>query len=108
MTPQDRRAYIQSLPLADLHRHFDGSVRPETLWEMSEKYYSAVPGLDFEQFRHYLEWDDSLDPFVDIAYDGMDREQSAVFIQKSAEFRPEFMTVPIAFSRSSEGPPLEM
>ncbi len=56
-----RREFIKSLPLADIHRHFDGSIRPSTLWELSEKYYSAVPGLDFEQFRHYLQWDDSLD-----------------------------------------------
>ena len=54
MTPKARREFIRRLPLADLHRHFDGSVRPETLWEMSEKYYSAVPELDFEQFRRYL------------------------------------------------------
>jgi adenosine deaminase len=61
MTPQDRREFIRTLPLAELHRHFDGSIRPATLWELSEKYYSAVPGLDFEQFRRYLQWDDSLD-----------------------------------------------
>ena len=61
MNAEERRAIIKSLPLADIHRHFDGSIRPETLWELSEKYYSAVPGLDFEQFRHYLQWDDSLD-----------------------------------------------
>jgi len=61
MNREDRRAFIRSLPLADIHRHFDGSCRPETLWELSEKYYSAVPGLDFEQFRHYLSWDDTLD-----------------------------------------------
>jgi adenosine deaminase len=61
MTPEDRKAFIRSLPLADIHRHFDGSIRPTTLWELSEKYYSAVPGLDFEQFCHYLQWDDSLD-----------------------------------------------
>lgn len=58
---QYRRDFIRSLPLADIHRHFDGSIRPSTLWELSEKYYSAVPGLDFEQFRHYLQWDDKLD-----------------------------------------------
>ncbi len=61
MTPEQRTEFISTLNLADLHRHFDGSIRPETLWELSEKYYSAVPGLDFEQFRHYLSWDDSLD-----------------------------------------------
>ncbi len=61
MTPEDRRAIIGSLSLADIHRHFDGSIRPDTLWELSEKYYSAVPGLDFQQFRRYLQWNDSLD-----------------------------------------------
>ena len=61
MTSAERREFIRTLPLAELHRHFDGSIRPETLWELSEKYYSAVPGLDYEQFRHYLQWDDSLD-----------------------------------------------
>jgi adenosine deaminase len=61
MDVQDRREFIRSLPLADIHRHFDGSLRPETLWELSEKYYRAVPGLDFDQFRHYLQWDDQLD-----------------------------------------------
>jgi len=61
MNQTDRQAFIQGLPLSDIHRHFDGSIRPATLWELSEKYYSAVPGLDFEQFRHYLQWDDSVD-----------------------------------------------
>ena len=61
MTGTDRKEFIQSLKLADIHRHFDGSIRPATLWELSETYYSAVPGLDFEQFCHYLQWDDSLD-----------------------------------------------
>ncbi len=56
-----RRNFIKSLSLGDIHRHFDGSIRPETLWELSEMYYSAVPGLDFEEFRHYLQWDDSRD-----------------------------------------------
>ncbi len=61
MSPEDRRHFLRSLPLSDLHRHFDGSLRPETLWELSEKYYSAVPGLDYEEFRHYLQWDPEQD-----------------------------------------------
>jgi len=61
MASAERRAFITSLPLSDLHRHFDGSIRPETLWELSEKFYSAVPGLDFQAFRRYLEWDDKKD-----------------------------------------------
>jgi adenosine deaminase len=61
MPHNDRRAFIATLPLIELHRHFDGSIRPATLWEMSERYYSAVPGLGFESFRRYLEWDDAED-----------------------------------------------
>jgi adenosine deaminase len=61
MTSQERREFIHTLHLSDIHRHFDGSIRPATLWELSEKYYSAVPGLDFEQFRHYLQWDEGQD-----------------------------------------------
>ncbi len=61
MSQEKIREFIKTLTLADIHRHFDGSIRPKTLWELSETYYSAVPGLDFEQFRHYLQWDDSVD-----------------------------------------------
>lgn len=61
MNATHRREFLATLPLAELHRHFDGAIRPATLWEMSEKYYSAVPGLDFEAFRHYLQWDDAQD-----------------------------------------------
>ncbi len=61
MDARERRSFIATLPLADIHRHFDGSIRPGTLWELSERYYRAVPGLEFEQFCHYLQWDDSRD-----------------------------------------------
>ncbi len=61
MTADDRREFCKSLPKAELHRHFDGACRPATLWEYSEKYYRAVPGLDFDGFRHYLQWDDVQD-----------------------------------------------
>ncbi len=61
MSPDDRREFCKLLPKAELHRHFDGSCRPATLWEYSEKYYRAVPGLDFDGFRRYLQWDDALD-----------------------------------------------
>ncbi len=55
MSLPENHEFVRSVPLADLHRHFDGSIRPETLWELSEKYYSAVPGLDFEAFRRFIE-----------------------------------------------------
>jgi len=61
MTPDQIEQAVRELPLAELHRHFDGSIRPATLWELSEKYYRAVPGLDYEEFRHYLQWDPARD-----------------------------------------------
>jgi adenosine deaminase len=54
---EDQVAFIRSLPLAELHRHFDGSIRPATLWRLSEKYYRAIPGMGFEEFKRYLAWD---------------------------------------------------
>jgi adenosine deaminase len=54
---EEKVAFLKSLALTDLHRHFDGAVRPETLWGLSEKYYAAIPGLDFEEFRAKLTYD---------------------------------------------------
>lgn len=58
---EEKVEFLSSLGLADLHRHFDGAVRPETLWELSEKYYAAIPGLDFEEFRAKLTYDSAND-----------------------------------------------
>ncbi len=58
---EDRIAFLAELPLVDLHRHFDGSVRPQTLWNLSQTYYSAIPGLDFDGFRAKLTYDPEKD-----------------------------------------------
>ncbi len=58
---EDKVAFIRSLPLAELHRHFDGSIRPSTLWRLSEKYYRAIPGMGFEGFKRLLAWDPERD-----------------------------------------------
>ncbi|MBM3320228.1 MAG: adenosine deaminase [Candidatus Eisenbacteria bacterium] len=58
---EEKIEFLRSLGLADLHRHFDGAVRPETLWGLSQKYYSAIPGLDFEEFRAKLTYDPKTD-----------------------------------------------
>ena len=34
-TPKERRDYLRSQGLAEVHRHFDGSIRPTTLWALS-------------------------------------------------------------------------
>jgi len=58
---EDKVAFVRSLPLAELHRHFDGSIRPATLWRLSEKYYRAIPGMGFEGFKRLLSWDPDRD-----------------------------------------------
>lgn len=58
---EEKIEFLKGLGLADLHRHFDGSVRPETLWGLSQKYYSAIPGLGFEDFRAKLQYDPATD-----------------------------------------------
>jgi adenosine deaminase len=60
-TREDKVAFIRSLPLAELHRHFDGSIRPSTLWRLSEKYYRAIPGMGFDDFKRFLSWDPEQD-----------------------------------------------
>ncbi len=58
---EDQIAFLGTLPLAELHRHFDGSIRPITLWRLSEKYYRAIPGMAFEGFKRFLAWDPERD-----------------------------------------------
>jgi adenosine deaminase len=56
-TRGEKIEYLQSKGLAEIHRHFDGAIRPRTLWAMSQKYYSAVPGMDYDGFVKMLSWD---------------------------------------------------
>ena len=56
-TPTEKIEYLRSQGLSEIHRHFDGAIRPVTLWNLSQKYYSAIPGMDFEGFRKFLSWD---------------------------------------------------
>ncbi len=56
-TPGEKLAYLRSKGLTEIHRHFDGSIRPSTLWNLSQKYYAALPGMDFDGFKKMLSWD---------------------------------------------------
>ncbi len=56
-TRDERLAYLKQKGLVEIHRHFDGAIRPATLWNLSQKYYSAIPGMDFEGFSRMLSWD---------------------------------------------------
>ncbi len=54
---KERVEYLRQKGLSEVHRHFDGAIRPTTLWNLSQKYYSAIPGMDFDGFRRMLSWD---------------------------------------------------
>ena len=56
-TPEEKLSYLRSKGLPELHRHFDGSIRPKTLWDLSEMYYSAIPGMHYQGFVNMLSWD---------------------------------------------------
>lgn len=56
-THDERVHYLRSKGLTEVHRHFDGSIRPQTLWSLSQKYYSAIPGMDYQGFVKMLSWD---------------------------------------------------
>jgi adenosine deaminase len=60
-TREEKLQYLRSQGLSEIHRHFDGSIRPQTLWHLSQKYYSAIPGMDFEGFTRFLSWDQDQD-----------------------------------------------
>ncbi len=60
-TRDEKIQYLEQKGLAEIHRHFDGAIRPVTLWNLSQKYYSAIPGMDFEGFTRMLTWDAAQD-----------------------------------------------
>ncbi len=44
-----------SLPLVDLHRHLDGSVRLATILDLGQKYHLPLPAADLETLRPYVQ-----------------------------------------------------
>ena len=50
MTPADA-----PLPLVDLHRHLDGSVRLETILELGRKHGIALPGQTVDELRPHVQ-----------------------------------------------------
>jgi adenosine deaminase len=49
----------KSLPLIDLHRHLDGSVRLETILELGRQYNLPLPAWDLQGLRPYVQVIDS-------------------------------------------------
>ncbi|MFN3966930.1 MAG: adenosine deaminase [Endomicrobiia bacterium] len=46
---------IKKLPKVDLHCHLDGSVRPQTLFEVAKKHKFKLPTDDPEKFKKYVQ-----------------------------------------------------
>ena len=44
-----------TLPIIDLHRHLDGSIRLETILELGKKYNTSLPASDLEGLRPYVQ-----------------------------------------------------
>ncbi|ELP88023.1 adenosine deaminase, putative [Entamoeba invadens IP1] len=45
---------IQSLPKADLHRHFDGCIRPESVLELATEQHITLPTNDLTQLKSMI------------------------------------------------------
>jgi adenosine deaminase len=46
---------IRSLPKVDLHCHLDGSLRPETLWELAQERQHKLPARSAGELKKYFE-----------------------------------------------------
>jgi adenosine deaminase len=45
----------KQLPLVDLHRHLDGNIRPETIWQLAQQHNIKLPADDFESFLPHVQ-----------------------------------------------------
>jgi adenosine deaminase len=48
------RERLQQLPKTDLHVHLDGSLRPQTLFELAREYGRDLPRTDIDELRDYM------------------------------------------------------
>lgn len=53
--PAMRNAIAPDLPLLDLHRHLDGSLRLETILDLGDRHGVALPGTDVESLRPHVQ-----------------------------------------------------
>ncbi|NVK26288.1 MAG: adenosine deaminase [Gammaproteobacteria bacterium] len=47
-----------NLPLVDLHRHLDGNIAPETIWQLAQQHGIKLPGNTLEEFTPHAQIQD--------------------------------------------------
>lgn len=70
MTPDQRDAYIDRLPKAELHLHIEGSLEPEMLFALAQRNGVDIPFASIEDIRKAYNFS-NLQDFLDIYYQGM-------------------------------------
>lgn len=44
----------KNLPLVDLHRHLDGNIRADTIWQLAQQHNIALPATEFKEFLPHV------------------------------------------------------
>lgn len=70
MTPDQRDAYIDRLPKAELHLHIEGSLEPEMLFALAQRNGVDIPFASVEDIRKAYNFS-NLQDFLNIYYQGM-------------------------------------
>ncbi|TPH16474.1 adenosine deaminase [Litorilituus lipolyticus] len=101
------------LPLIDLHRHLDGNIRPETIWQLAQQNEISLPETNFSDFLPYtqvqgseanlveflkkLDWGvnvlSSLDDVVRVAYENVEDAHLANIQYCELRFSPFYMAM---------------
>lgn len=79
-------------PTAELHVHIEGTLEPETIWELASRSNIELPYADIDDLRSRYEFDD-LQSFLDLYYQNMQvlvtagdfAEMTRAYLQRAAE-----------------------
>ncbi len=51
--------FNSTLPLIDLHRHLDGNIRAQTIWQLAQQHGIELPTREFEKFLPHVQIQES-------------------------------------------------